>query len=63
MTKTQHLQQLTQLRLQADQAKLARVLSKEAELRQTLQDLAQQRKQRLNLPQDVGDAASVAGAD
>ncbi|EBA13841.1 hypothetical protein [Roseobacter sp. CCS2] len=63
MSKTQHLQQITQLRLQADRANLAVVLSKENDLRQTLQDLAHQRKQRLDTPQDGGDAASVAIAD
>ncbi|MEJ8562622.1 hypothetical protein QTO30_16270 [Yoonia sp. GPGPB17] len=57
------MQQLTHLRLQADQARLAVVLRKETELRQTLQDLAQKRRQRLSAPQNGGDAASVAGAD
>ena len=63
MTRTERLQQLTQLRLQADQARLAAVTLKETNLRQTLQDLAHQRKQRLHAPEGSGDAASVAGAD
>ncbi|PJI86116.1 hypothetical protein BC777_2474 [Yoonia maricola] len=62
-TRLQALTELTQLRLQADQAKLAAVMVKEIDLRQTLHDLAVQRKQRIGTQLGHGDAGSLAGAD
>ena len=57
------LTRLTDVRLQADQARMAELLAHEAELRQTLQDLAAQRQKQSWPAIGAGDAAAVARAD
>ena len=66
MSKTKRadaLGKVTQLRLQADQAKLAGLHAHETGLRQNLQDLIRQRRPLRVLDRADVDAATKAGAD
>jgi enoyl-CoA hydratase/carnithine racemase len=57
------LVQVSALRFQADQARLAQLQAKERDLRQNLQDLVQQRNARAVLATGADDPATIAGAD
>ena len=57
------LVQVSGLKFQADQAKLAQLHAKERALRQNLQDLVQQRNARATSPTRADDPATIAGAD
>ncbi len=59
----QALTKVTNLRLQADKATLAKVLAKEADLRRNLQDLGRLRDKRMDTDLASYDAAFVAAAD
>ncbi|HEV8034698.1 hypothetical protein [Yoonia sp.] len=57
------LVQVSALRFQADQARLAQLLAKERDLRKNLQDLVRQRNARAASATRADDPATIAGAD
>ncbi|SIT89145.1 hypothetical protein SAMN05421665_2881 [Yoonia rosea] len=57
------LVEISALRFQADQARLAQLHAKERDLRKNLQDLVQQRNARVASVIKADDPATIAGAD